>query len=270
MRERDVKEPLSAADAEVLRRLNQMTRRSFAVAGIGAAAGLSLFGWMKYLAPRADGIPWPLRRSHELNEALTRAAFSPERQAATFPEAAATTPRVNGGVGLQGAVDLAAWRLRIEDDRGRTLRLTLAEVAALPRVGMTTELKCIEGWSTVVHWAGATLGSLAKRYRLGTRSGQAPDPERRPDDLYNHVSLTTPDGEYYVGLDMASALHSQTLLCDEMNGAALTAAHGAPLRLVIPLKYGIKNIKRIGVIRFTDARPRDYWTERGYDWYAGH
>jgi DMSO/TMAO reductase YedYZ molybdopterin-dependent catalytic subunit len=54
-----------------------------------------------------------------------------------------------------------------------------------------------------------------------------------------------------------------------MNGAPLTDEHGAPLRLVIPVKYGIKNIKRIGSIEFTDTRPKDYWAERGYDWYAG-
>jgi len=45
--------------------------------------------------------------------------------------------------------------------------------------------------------------------------------------------------------------------------------HGAPLRLATPVKYGIKNIKRIGTIRFTNTRPADYWAERGYDWYAG-
>jgi DMSO/TMAO reductase YedYZ molybdopterin-dependent catalytic subunit len=50
----------------------------------------------------------------------------------------------------------------------------------------------------------------------------------------------------------------------------LTPDHGAPLRLVIPVKYGIKSLKQIGAIRFTDRRPADYWAERGYDWYAGH
>jgi len=54
-----------------------------------------------------------------------------------------------------------------------------------------------------------------------------------------------------------------------MNGAPLTAEHGAPLRLAIPVKYGIKNIKRIGKITYATARPRDYWAEDGYDWYAG-
>jgi DMSO/TMAO reductase YedYZ molybdopterin-dependent catalytic subunit len=75
---------------------------------------------------------------------------------------------------------------------------------------------------------------------------------------------------YYVGLDIESVLHPQTLLCYAMNHQPLTPEHGAPLRLVIPVKYGIKYIKWIGTIRFTDERPTDYWAERGYDWYAGH
>ena len=64
-------------------------------------------------------------------------------------------------------------------------------------------------------------------------------------------------------------MHPQTLLCYEMNGAPLTMQHGAPLRLAIPVKYGIKNIKRIGTITYSAGRPGDYWAEQGYDWYAG-
>ena len=109
----------------------------------------------------------------------------------------------------------------------------------------------MEGWSEVVTWAGTPLRHIA------------------PADAPEYVSLTTPDEEYYVGLDLESALHPQTLLAWEMNGAPLTPEHGAPLRLVVPVKYGIKNIKRIGTINFTSTRPADYWAERGYDWYAG-
>jgi DMSO/TMAO reductase YedYZ molybdopterin-dependent catalytic subunit len=83
------------------------------------------------------------------------------------------------------------------------------------------------------------------------------------------VSTETPDAQYYVGLDMKSALHPQTLLCYERNGNTLEDEHGAPLRLVMPVKYGIKNIKRIGVIRYTNSRPKDYWAEEGYDWFSG-
>ena len=84
------------------------------------------------------------------------------------------------------------------------------------------------------------------------------------------MSLETPDGAYYVGLDMASALHPQTLLCYEMNGVPLTPEHGAPLRLYVPVKYGIKSIKRLGKISYADRRPTDFWAERGYDGYSGH
>ena len=139
-----------------------------------------------------------------------------------------------------------------------------------PRFEQTTELKCIEGWSTVVTWAGARLADLAARTGLAARSGLPYSADQSPADLWEYVSLATPDGGYYVGLDLPSALHPQTLLCYEMNGQPLSPHHGAPLRLVIPLKYGIKSIKRIGTIQFTDRRPADYWAEQGYDWYAGH
>jgi hypothetical protein len=150
------------------------------------------------------------------------------------------------------------------------LTLTLAEIKQLPRVEMVTQLKCIEGWSVIVRWAGARLADLIAKYPPLTKSGSDPDVMRRPDDLVGYVSLETPDSEYYVGIDMESALHPQTLLCYEMNGQPLSLKHGAPLRLVIPVKYGIKNIKRIGKITYTDKRPADYWAERGYDWYSGH
>jgi len=77
------------------------------------------------------------------------------------------------------------------------------------------------------------------------------------------------EDRYYVGLDRASALHPQTLLCYEMNGQPLTDEHGAPLRLISTVKYGYKCIKRISVIELSDSRTADYWAQRGYDWYAG-
>lgn len=150
------------------------------------------------------------------------------------------------------------------------LLLTMDDIRQLPRVEMTTELKCIEGWSTIVHWAGTRFRDFAAQFQPPTRNNSQPDVLNRPQDLVRYVSLVTPDGGYYVGMDMASALHPQTLLCYEMNDLPLTVEHGAPLRLVTPLKYGIKHIKRVGRITFTDTRPADFWGERGYDWYSGH
>jgi DMSO/TMAO reductase YedYZ molybdopterin-dependent catalytic subunit len=219
-----------------------------------------------------DGLPWPLRRVLGLNERLARTAFRASRKSPEFPRTAAREPRVNGTIGLDSELDMSAWMLQVigtADALARRL-FTLDDIKALPRAEMTTELRCIEGWSEVVHWAGARLVDLASVTGLATRSGRPADPIGNAADLLGYAALETPDHVYYVGLEMASALHPQTLLCYEMDGLPLTPEHGAPLRLVIPVKYGIKNLKRIGTIRFTDVRPPDYWAERGYDWYAGH
>jgi DMSO/TMAO reductase YedYZ molybdopterin-dependent catalytic subunit len=251
----------------VLLEKQAITRRSFAVAGITAALGLGGWQWLR-TRELDDGIPWPLRRMLRFNERLASAYFDANRLAPNFPLTQAGEPRVNGEIGLSGPVE--QWKLAIHSPGNAPLSLGLAEIKALPRQEMITELKCIEGWSVPVHWGGARLIDLATRYRLGTRSGNAPDPKGKPDDLVPYVGFETPDKKYYVGLDVASAFHPQTLLCYEMDSKSLLPAHGGPLRLVIPVKYGIKNIKRIGTITFSDVRPRDYWAERGYDWYAGH
>lgn len=186
---------------------------------------------------------------HLFNESLTRKLLGAGRLAPTFPKDRAKTPKPNGDIGLDEEV--TGWSLKIEAPGHPSRSMTIDEVKALPRVEMTTELMCVEGWSEVVTWAGTPLRHIA------------------PADAPQYVSLTTPDKEYYVGIDLESALHPQTLLAWEMNGAPLTPEHGAPLRLVVPVKYGIKNIKRIGTINFTSTRPADYWAERGYDWYSG-
>lgn len=246
-----------SGDDMVGREIARKSRRSFLVGGIAAATAFGGWRWLKS-RQEVDGLPFPLRRAHEFNERLSRKVFDGSRLAPTFPRERARMPRVNGGEGMPADFDPATWQLRVTGVRGgdSETTLTLDDIRSLPRVEMTTELKCIEGWSEVVHWAGARFADFADRY-VSTPRG-------------SYVSLETPDGGYYVGLDMASARHPQTLLAYEMDGRPLTPEHGAPLRLYIPIKYGIKSIKRIGTISFTDDRPADFWAERGYDWYSGH
>jgi DMSO/TMAO reductase YedYZ molybdopterin-dependent catalytic subunit len=165
--------------------------------------------------------------------------------------------RKNGDVGLGEDFETARWALSVQgSDNAVARQVTIDEIRALPRVEQITQLNCIEGWTVIVHWAGTRFADFTAKYVPQFRD--AP-----------YVSMQTPDQAYFVGLDSASALHPQTLLCYEMNGADLTRAHGAPLRLVIPVKYGVKNIKRIGSITYTNERPEDYWANEGYDWYAG-
>ena len=139
------------------------------------------------------------------------------------------------------------------------LLLTMDDILRLPRHELVTQFKCIEGWSEIVHWAGVKMVDFLEAYPPQAIDGREA----------KYVYMETPDGDYYTGYDMSICRHPQTLLVTEMMGTPLTQYHGAPLRLHMPTKYGYKQIKRIGLILYTDTKPDDYWTKLGYDWYAG-
>lgn len=147
--------------------------------------------------------------------------------------------------------------------------MTMEHVRGLPRRDMTTEFKCVEGWSEIARWGGVRLSDFIAAYPPPTRHGKPLALGEAPYAIPEYVGFETPDAQYYVGIEREAALHPQTLLAYELNGVPLSMAHGAPLRLVTPLKYGIKNLKQIGRMFYTDRRPRDFWYEQGYDYYAG-
>jgi len=242
-----------------LEAMGKRTRRAFLVGGIAAGAGFAGWRWLRTRGA-VDGIPWPLRKAHEANGWIGRRLYSNDRLAPEFPPAMAGEPMVNGPFGAPTAPRDFDWELNVEQPGSAPRKFRSSDAAALPRVTMTTEFKCIEGWSQVVTWSGVRLVDFMTAHNLG----------RKPDGAYfDYAALKTENGNYYVGLDIASAMHPQTLLCDSMNGAPLTQGHGAPLRLILTVKYGIKSIKWLHHIRFQDERPADYWAERGYDWYSG-
>jgi Oxidoreductase molybdopterin binding domain len=232
------------------RELSRLTRRSFLTGGIAAAAGFGTWVWIRE-SFQEGGIPKPLRRAEDADDVFSHALFSGTRLARTFDASDIGEARVNGDIGLADDIE-PDWKLAI--DGGDSV--TLDQIKALPKVEAVTQFKCIEGWNYIMKWGGARFSDFAAAHASALID--------RP-----WVGLETPDGEYYVGLDRASAMHPQTLLAYEMNGEPLTPQHGAPLRLLIPVKYGVKNLKRIGKIAFTDVRPHDYWAENGYDYDSG-
>jgi hypothetical protein len=139
------------------------------------------------------------------------------------------------------------------------LLLAMSDLQKLPKVEMCLEFKCIEGWSEITQWGGYRLRDLMEMYPPAKVNGREP----------KYVYMETPDGNYYGGYDMAAARHPQTLLVTEMSGRPLTQEHGAPVRLYMPIKYGYKQVKRVGLMAYTDQKPDDFWTKLGYDWYAG-
>ena len=239
----------------------QINRRTFIAFAtwftLGAAAWKSWF-WIKDSAA-SDGVQTPLRKVLNVDDKIFKHAFSNDHLVKTFPKsAAARNVRYNSGIGLiTNSPDAAKWMLAVTTAGNRTLNVSIDDLRQLPKSEIVFEFKCIEGWSQVSWWGGVKFSDFVQHYGL------------QKETALDYVGLSTPDDQYYVGIDTPSALHPQTLLCYEMNGQPLPLRHGAPLRLIIPVKYGVKNLKCVGKMFFSNDRPRDYWFERGYDYYCG-
>jgi DMSO/TMAO reductase YedYZ molybdopterin-dependent catalytic subunit len=239
----------------------QINRRTFvsfsAFFLLGAAAWKSWF--LLKGATQSDGISGPLRKGLNVDDKIFQHTLSSDHLAKTYPKsAAAQNVRYNANIGLSPKdFDLEKWALQVTTADNRILSIGIDELRQLPKTEMVFEFKCIEGWSQISWWGGVKFSDFIRHYGLNKEAAM------------NYVGLTTPDDHYYVGIDTPSALHPQTLLAYEMTGQPLPMRHGAPLRLIIPVKYGVKNLKRVGKIFFSNDRPRDYWFERGYDYYCG-
>ena len=119
---------------------------------------------------------------------------------------------------------------------------------------MNTRHCCVEGWSMIPQWGGTPLAEFLGRVGADTQA--------------KYVGVESAD-DYTTSYDMPGALHPQTLLCYEAYGKPLDAAHGAPLRIVIPTKLGYKSAKWITRLTVTNENPGGYWEDQGYDWFAG-
>jgi len=225
-----------------------------------AFTGAAFWGWkwLRHQPLIADGTRKPLRKVLNANETVFNKILSDKHLTKEYPLSAATKKvRVNGMDGLRTQLDSANWRMYVIKKDGDTLALTLDDIKKLPKTDIIFNFKCIEGWNQVTHWAGVKFSEFAKAYGLTEETSM------------KYIGLVTPDKGYYVGIDMASIMHPQTILCYEMNGAPLPLDQGYPLRLIIPVKYGIKHLKRIGTMYFANQRPPDFWAERGYDYFSG-
>jgi sulfoxide reductase catalytic subunit YedY len=157
------------------------------------------------------------------------------------------------------------WTVQVD---GHVARPKTYDIDALLRLFPLEErvyrLRCVEGWSMVIPWVGYPLASLIKRVEP---TGKAKfvefttllDPEQFPGQrggLFNFSSLDWP---YVEGLRLDEALHPLTLLTFGLYGQVLPNQNGAPLRVVVPWKYGFKSAKSIVRIRFVSEQPRTTW-----------
>jgi DMSO/TMAO reductase YedYZ molybdopterin-dependent catalytic subunit len=247
--------------------LNQkVNRRNFISFATFFAAGAAALGGWKWLykspeepAGITGGAHKPLRQALNKSEVFFRNFFSNKNLVRTYPkDRAVKKVRVNSRIGIDDDdFNPENWLLNVRKYNGQTLQLTIDQIRALPKTEIIFDFKCVEGWDQIQHWGGVKFGDFLSHFGLEDQAKLA------------YVGMETPNGGYYVGLEMESAVHPQTILAYEMNDQPLAPEHGAPLRLIIPVKYGIKNLKRIGMISFSNKRPKDYWAEQGYDYYSG-
>ena len=267
-------------------RLASQSRRDFLLLGAGALV-TALGGWwllpdqtrgrlvgmarrdrLDTLAARL-GLPGE-RRERLLDRALTfdddiaEALYSKDRRVRTYRRADVKPLRNNYHGRTPGSEYLATWTLRLTGlASGRDQHLTIEELRRFQYREQITRLVCVEGWSTVAWWGGIQFADVLAAY--------PPAPAARWAALRSTVSLDR-HGQpetYYVSIDLPTAEHPQTLLATHKDRRPLPLAHGAPLRLVAPMKLGLKNIKAITHIEYTAAEPPDYWKERGYSAYDG-
>src|SRR5215831_450836 len=270
------------------RLLARASRRDFLLFGAGAVAAAAGFWFLMpdptrqlHLTPRTrdwlDSLEARMgatreRRERFLNRAsltfdddVAEALYSPDRSVRTYRKSQITPLRINYNGLIPGPEYLAQWSLTVSGlASGRSERLTIDELLTRsPRHEQITRLCCVEGWSAVAWWGGLRFADFLRAY--------PPAPEARwarLDAAFNLDFRGNPD-PYYVSIDLPTARHPQTLLATHRNGAPLPREHGAPLRLVAPMKLGLKNIKAITAITYSREEPGDYWAERGYSKYDG-
>jgi DMSO/TMAO reductase YedYZ molybdopterin-dependent catalytic subunit len=152
-------------------------------------------------------------------------------------------------------VDFDRWTLTVTGAVQKPGDYTLAKIQALPRFRQNTRHVCVEGWDVIGRFGGAKLSDFLKM--IGA------------DLTARYVYVECAD-DYYESLDMATALHPQTLLCYEMYEQPLTREHGAPLRLSIPTKIGYKQAKYLTDLKVTNILDRaGYWEDQGYSMFYG-
>ena len=147
------------------------------------------------------------------------------------------------------------WTLTVSGLVQKPGEYRLEQIKALPLKRQNTRHVCVEGWDVIGRFGGARLSDFLTMIGADTSA--------------RFITVTCAD-DYYESLDMATALHPQTLLCYEMYDQPLTREHGAPLRLQIPTKIGYKKAKYLTDLKVTNVLEKvGYWEDQGYSEFYG-
>lgn len=251
--------------------MSKLSRRKLITTGLVATAGASGLAVASRLAQRYGLIPPDCGGLYGPGETLTYAAqriltrhslareFAPS-QISKVPFGNEVAPLGDAFKRLQEGA-FADWRVAVDGMVARPASFSLPEIRSFPRRSQITHLACEEGWSYIAEWTGVPLAYIL--HEVGTL------PEAR------YVVYRSFQPDWWESIDMADAMHPQTLVTHGMNGAELPVPFGGPLRLRVPRQLGYKSVKYITRLTVTDSLKGfgkglgSASPEAGYAWYAG-
>lgn len=256
-----IKKPADTPSSEITPKSLYLNRRKFlastALAGAAAVAGV---GFQEFASPwlmaqanaKIDGIK---KSSFSTNETIT-----PYKDVTNYNNYYEFSTDKYEPAGLAKDFKTRPWNVTID---GAVEKKQVLDVDTIIRMAAPEERiyrhRCVEGWSIVVPWIGFSLSELINKAKPTSKAKfveftTIEDPKQMPGQRGRVL-----DWPYVEGLRMDEAMHPLALLCFGMYGEALPNQDGAPLRIVVPWKYGFKSGKAIVRIRFTDNQPRNTW-----------
>jgi DMSO/TMAO reductase YedYZ molybdopterin-dependent catalytic subunit len=251
--------------------MSEISRRKLIKTGLAVAAGASGLAVAGKLAAKHGLIPPDSGGIYGPGETLTYAAQRlltrhsmarefPQNEISTHPFANEVYPLGNDFNRLQAA-GFVDWKLTVDGMAARPTTFSLAEIKSFPVSSHTTMIGCEEGWTYIAEWSGVPLSHVLERV------GALPQ--------VRYVVYQSIQPEWWESIDMADALHPQTLVAHRMNGSDLPVPFGGPLRLRVPRQLGYKSVKYITRLTLTDNLKSfgkglgSSAPEGGYAWYAG-
>ena len=236
------------------RQIERIERRLFLRQGLSLGALALLSGCQ---LTEDENVQAVLTKMSRWNDGVQGWLFSPDRLAPEYPASAITNPfPFNAFYGEDEVpeVDAKDYSLELSGLIRDRKPWTLPELYALPQASQITRHICVEGWSAIGKWSGVPFRTFLER--VGA------------DLTAKYVGFKCED-DYYTSIDMATALHPQTLLALRFADQILPEKYGFPMKLRIPTKLGFKNPKHIKAIFVTNMYPGGYWEDQGYNWFSG-
>ena len=249
-----VQEQGQAMLADALRKIEQPSRRLFLQRGL-TLGGLSLLTGCN--VSDESSIDKALTAVSRMNDRVQGWLFDPNKLAPTYPDSMIARPfpfNAYYGEDEVEAVDGDAWRLELSGLIADKKPWSLPQLRALPQETQVTRHICVEGWSAIGKWGGVPFAHFLNL--VGA------------DKTAKYIGFKCAD-DYFTSIDMATALHPQTIMALTYDGQQLPPKYGYPMKLRMPTKLGYKNPKHIQAMFVTNTYPGGYWEDQGYNWFGG-